>query len=51
MAFYKITMILEVAEGHPRKWVGDAIECNLNEGEDIIEIDCEELVDYTPESV
>ena len=51
MAFYKVTMILEVVEGHPRNWVAEAIWDNLNEGEDIQEIAYEELVDYTPESV
>ena len=46
MAVYKVTMVIEVNEGHPRKWVADAISENLNDGEDILEIDFEELEDY-----
>lgn len=45
MAFYKVTMVLE-SDSHPRKWVADAIWTNLNDGEDILEIDCEELENY-----
>lgn len=50
MSFYKVTMVLEVTEGHPRKWVADAIWDNLSGQEEMIhEIDFEELVDYVPE--
>jgi len=43
MSKYKVTLVLELNEGHPRKWLGEAIWENLNDGEDILEIDYEEL--------
>ena len=46
MAIYKVTMIITTDEGHPRKWVADAISENMNDGEDILEIDFEELENY-----
>ena len=46
MAIYKVTMILAVDEGHPRKWVADAISENLNDGEDILDIELEQVEDY-----
>lgn len=45
MAQYKVTMVLEVVDGHPRKWLADAIWENLNEGEDILELEIETLDD------
>ena len=49
MAVYKVTMVIEVNEGHPRKWVADAISECLDLDEDILEIDFEELEDYNKE--
>ena len=46
MAVYKVTMVIEVNEGHPRKWVADAISECLDLDEDILEIDFEELENY-----
>lgn len=43
MATYKIELVLTVNEGHPRKWLADAIYANLNEGEDIEDISFEEM--------
>jgi hypothetical protein len=43
MSKYKVTLVLELNEGHPRKWLSEAIWENLNDGEDILEIDYEEL--------
>lgn len=43
MATYKIELVLTVNEGHPRKWLSDAIYANLNEGEDIEDISFEEM--------
>ena len=47
MKLYKITMFLELNEdaGHPRKWVPEAIWDNLQDGEDIVEIQFDEVVD------
>ena len=39
---YKVTIILEVNEGHPRKWIPEAIYENLQYGEELIEITYEE---------
>ena len=34
---YKVEMIVEINEGHPRKWIPESIEEQLTEGEDILE--------------
>ena len=47
MAIFKVTMVIEVNEGHPRKWVADAISECLDLDEDILDIDFEELENYT----
>jgi len=43
MAAYKVELVLTVNEGHPRKWLADAIWPNLQEGEDIEDIHFEEM--------
>jgi hypothetical protein len=43
MATYKVELVLTVNEGHPRKWLADAIYANLQEGEDIEDISFEEM--------
>lgn len=43
MATYKVELVLRLNEGHPRKWLADAIYENLQEGEDIEDIYFEEM--------
>ena len=43
MATYKVELVLTVNEGHPRKWLADAIYENLQEGEDIEDISIVEM--------
>lgn len=43
MATYKVELVLTVNEGHPRKWLADAICANLQEGEDIEDISIVEM--------
>jgi hypothetical protein len=47
MQRYKITMVLELDEeaSHPRKWLAETIYDALRDGEDLVEIQYEELVD------
>jgi hypothetical protein len=45
MPKYKIEMIIEVIDGHPRKWMcWDVIDA-LKDGEDILEWSVEEIED------
>ena len=39
--YFKVTMVLELTDEaqHPRKWVADAINENLEPGEDIFDIE------------
>jgi hypothetical protein len=43
MATYKVELVLEVNEGHPRKWLLDAINECLQPGEDILDYSIEEM--------
>ncbi len=43
MSKYKVEMIVEVKEGHPRKWLPETIAEQLSDGEDILEWDIKEL--------
>ncbi len=45
MSKYKVEMIVEVNEGHPRKWIPDAVSAGLEDGEDILEWSIEEIDD------
>ena len=45
MPKYKIEMIIEVIDGHPRKWLPESIAEQLNDGEDILEWNIEEIED------
>ena len=47
MQRYKITMVLELDDdcNHPRKWLAETIYDALQEGEDLVEIEFEEVVD------
>ena len=45
MPKYKIEMIVDINEGHPRKWIPETIAEQLNEGEDILEWDIKEIED------
>ena len=40
---YKVEMIIEVNEGHPRKWLPESIAEQLNDGENILEWSIEEI--------
>ena len=40
---YKVEMIVEVNEGHPRKWIPATIKEQLNDGEDILEWEIREI--------
>ena len=40
-----VEMIVEVTDGHPRKWLPESIAEQLNEGEDILEWDITEIED------
>jgi hypothetical protein len=42
---YKVELIVKVNEGHPRKWIIDAITDQLNDGEDVLEWDITEIED------
>lgn len=44
---YRVTIDLLIAEGHPRKWVADAIAEGLDssQGEDILNVEVVELED------
>ena len=43
--YFKVTMVLALDDEsqHPRKWVADAINENLEPGEDIFDIEFEEF--------
>ena len=43
MSKYKVEMIIEVNEGHPRKWLPEWIAEQLHEGEDILEYSIREI--------
>lgn len=43
MSKYKVEMIVEVNEGHPRKWIPETIEMGLEDGEEILEWDITEI--------
>ena len=43
MRKYKVEMIIEVNEGHPRIWIPESIAEQLNEGEAILEWDIKEV--------
>jgi len=46
MSKYKIEMIIELKEGHPRKWIPQTIEDQLyQKGESILELDIKEIED------
>jgi len=47
MQRYKITMVLELDEeaNHPRKWLAEIVYDALRDGEDLVEIQYEEVVD------
>jgi hypothetical protein len=45
MSKYKVEMIVEVKEGHPRKWLPETIAEQLCDGEDILEWDIKEVED------
>ena len=45
MTTYKIEMIVEVNEGHPRKWIPETVAMGLEDGEDILEWSIEEVED------
>tara|TARA_R110002020_G_scaffold333144_1_gene548543 strand:+ start:158 stop:304 length:147 start_codon:yes stop_codon:yes gene_type:complete len=45
MPKYKIEMIVEIIEGHPRKWIAETVEMALEDGEDILEWSVEEIED------
>lgn len=45
MTTYKVELTLSLNEGHPRKWLADAIWENLQEGEDITAISITEVED------
>ncbi len=36
MPKYKVEMIVEVIDGHPRKWIAETVEMALEDGEDIL---------------
>ncbi len=42
---YKIEIIIELKEGHPRKWIPETIAEQLNDGEYIWEWNIEEIED------
>ena len=43
---YKIEMIIELKEGHPRKWIPQTIEDQLyQKGESILKLDIKEIED------
>ena len=42
MKTYKVSFTV-VCDGHPRKWVNDAIWENLNVGEDVLDYEFEEV--------
>tara|TARA_Y100000296_G_C5041140_1_gene189928 strand:- start:251 stop:469 length:219 start_codon:yes stop_codon:yes gene_type:complete len=44
---YKVELIVKVNEGHPRKWIIDAITDQLNDGEDVLEWDITEIEEST----
>ena len=41
---YKITLVLDT-NIHPRKWIADVINGNLNENEELVEWETEEVSD------
>ena len=45
MSKYKVEMIVEVNEGHPRKWIPEAVAMGLEDGENILEWSIEEVED------
>jgi len=45
MSKYKVEMIVEIKEGHPRKWIPEAVAMSLEDGEDILEWSIEEVSD------
>ena len=45
MSKYKVEMIVEIKEGHPRKWIPETIEMGLEDGEEILEWDITEIED------
>jgi len=45
MPKYKVEMIVEVIEGHPRKWIADTVQMALEDGEDVLEWNVEEIED------
>ena len=45
MSKYKVEMIVEVKEGHPRKWLPETVAGQLSDGEDILEWDIKEVED------
>jgi hypothetical protein len=45
MTKYKVEMIIEVIDGHPRKWIAETVEMALEDGEDILEWSVEEIED------
>ena len=45
MSKYKVEMIVEVNEGHPRKWIPETVAAGLEDGEDILEWSIEEIDD------
>lgn len=45
MPKYKVEMIVEVIDGHPRKWIAETVEMALEDGEDILSWSVEEIED------
>ena len=45
MSKYKVEMIVEVNERHPRKWIPETVAMSLGDGEDILEWDIKEIED------
>ena len=45
MSKYKVEMIVEVNEGHPRKWIPETVAMSLEDGENILEWSIEEVED------
>ena len=43
MSKYRVEMIVEIKEGHPRKWIPETIEMGLEDGEEILEWDITEI--------
>ena len=45
MTTYKVTLIIKIDGGHPRKWLPETITDSLEPEEDLLEYNIEELED------